>query len=57
MRVRLRTGAGRLVLPLLAILSAFIVGAFVLVLSDLDFYAKFGSNPLGTVLELSLIHI
>jgi ABC-type uncharacterized transport system permease subunit len=43
------TFTNRLRLPVLAILSAFIVGGFVLVLSDLEFYAAFGADPLGTL--------
>ena len=41
---------GRLKLPLLAILSAFIVGGIVLILSDLQFYTAFGKDPFGTLL-------
>jgi len=41
----------RLKLPLLAILSAFIVGGVVLVLSDLEFYNKLGADPVGTLRE------
>lgn len=42
---------GRLKLPLLAILSAFIVGGIVLILSDLEFYDKLSADPLGTLGE------
>jgi simple sugar transport system permease protein len=38
---------GRLKLPVLAILSAFIVGGVVLILSDLDFYARVAVDPVG----------
>ncbi len=41
---------GRLKLPVLAILSAFIVGGIVLIFSDLEFYTKFPGDPLGTML-------
>jgi len=41
---------GRLKLPLLAILSAFIVGGIVLIFSDLEFYTAFGKDPTGTFL-------
>jgi simple sugar transport system permease protein len=41
---------GRLKLPVLAILSAFIVGGIVLIFSDLNFYAAFGKDPTGTLL-------
>ena len=44
-----RTFTNRLRLPVLAILSAFIVGGIVLVFSDLEFYAAFGADPLGTL--------
>ena len=44
-----KTFTDRLRLPVLAIMSAFIVGGFVLVLSDLEFYAAFGADPLGTL--------
>ena len=40
----------RLKLPLLAILSAFIVGGIVLVFSDLEFYNKLSADPGGTML-------
>ncbi len=39
----------RLKLPVLAILSAFIVGGIVLILSDLEFYSKFAADPGGTL--------
>ena len=39
----------RLRLPVLAILSAFIVGGIVLIFSDLEFYAAFSVDPLGTL--------
>jgi ABC-type uncharacterized transport system permease subunit len=48
---RILTFLGRLKLPVLAILSAFIVGGFVLILSDLEFYTKFSADPVGTLLE------
>lgn len=38
-------------LPALALLSAFIVGGIVLILSDLDFYTKLSANPIGTLGE------
>jgi len=41
---------GRLKLPVLAILSAFIVGGIVLIFSDLQFYTAFGKDPTGTLL-------
>ena len=40
---------GRLKLPVLAIISAFIVGGIVLILSDLEFYTTFPGDPLGTL--------
>ncbi|MES2208734.1 MAG: ABC transporter permease [Chloroflexota bacterium] len=48
--VRGRQFVGRLKLPVLAILSAFIVGGIVLIFSDLEFYTKFPADPLGTML-------
>ena len=44
-----RSFLNRLKLPVLAIVSAFIVGGIVLILSDLEFYAKFGADPIGTL--------
>ncbi|MBI2762248.1 MAG: ABC transporter permease [Chloroflexi bacterium] len=44
-----RTFLGRLKLPVLAIISAFIVGGVVLIFSDLEFYAAFPGDPLGTL--------
>jgi hypothetical protein len=35
----------RLQLPVLALLSAFLVGGIVLILSDLEFYLKVSTNP------------
>ena len=45
----LRRVLRRLVLPALAIVSAFIVGGIVLILSDLEFYERFPKDPLGTL--------
>ena len=39
----------RLKLPVLAIMSAFIVGGVVLIVSDLEFYSKLSANPIGTL--------
>ncbi len=39
----------RLRLPALALLSAFLVGGIVLILSDLEFYSKLSANPIGTL--------
>jgi general nucleoside transport system permease protein len=39
------------VVPLLAVLTALIVGAFIIVLSDLDLLRKFGSDPLGALAD------
>ncbi|MEX0709660.1 MAG: ABC transporter permease [Chloroflexota bacterium] len=45
---RLLANAGRqLVLPLLAMLTALIIGALIIVLSDPDFIGQIGSNPGG----------
>ena len=44
-----RNFLNRMKLPVLAIISAFIVGGIVLILSDLEFYAKFGVDPIGTL--------
>jgi simple sugar transport system permease protein len=41
---------GRLKLPVLAIFSAFVVGGIVLILSDLDFYARLQVDPIGELL-------
>lgn len=38
-----------LVLPLLALLTAFIVGAFVIVLTDVDLLRQWGSDPIGAL--------
>ena len=46
----------RLKLPVLAIVSAFLVGGIVLIFSDLEFYEKFPLDPLGTLVE-SLLRI
>ncbi|MBI3746224.1 MAG: ABC transporter permease [Chloroflexi bacterium] len=47
--VRGRAFTDRLKLPVLALLSAFLVGGIVLILSDLEFYSKLSANPLGTL--------
>jgi ABC-type uncharacterized transport system permease subunit len=39
----------RIVVPLLAVLTALIFGGFVIALTDFDNLQKFGSDPLGTV--------
>jgi ABC-type uncharacterized transport system permease subunit len=44
-----RVFTDRLKLPVLALLSAFLVGGIVLILSDLEFYSKVSTNPLGTI--------
>ncbi len=41
----------RIKLPVLAIVSAFLVGGIVLIFSDLEFYEKFPLDPLGTFVE------
>lgn len=41
----------RLKLPVLAIISAFIVGGIVLIFSDLEFYSKFPTDPVGTLIQ------
>ena len=46
-----RSFLNRLKLPVLAIVSAFIVGGIVLILSDLEFYTKFGADPIGTLVS------
>ena len=45
-----RRSTTRLKLPVLAILSAFVVGGVVLIFSDLNFYSKVSVNPVGTIL-------
>lgn len=41
---------GRLKLPILAILSAFLVGGIVLIFSDFEFYARLSVDPGGTII-------
>ncbi len=48
--VRGRSFLNRMKLPVLAIVSAFVVGGVVLILSDLEFYTKFGVDPIGTLI-------
>jgi simple sugar transport system permease protein len=52
-RSRLTGWARGLVVPVLAIVSAFIIGAFVIVLSDLTFFERLRSDPV-TALGLAL---
>ena len=40
---------GRMAVPALALVSAFIVGAFLLVLTDFDHLSQLGSDPLGAI--------
>jgi general nucleoside transport system permease protein len=46
---RLGTGAQSLVVPVLAILSALVIGAIVIVLSDLTFFERFGADPASAI--------
>lgn len=46
-------GARQLLVPVLALVTALIVGAFVIILSDPDFIAKLGANP-GAALSAGL---
>ena len=46
---KLSGAAGTLLLPVLAILSALVIGAVVIVLSDLTFLAGFGADPIGAL--------
>jgi simple sugar transport system permease protein len=47
-RVDWRTAA---LVPLLAVLTALIVGGFIIILSDVDTLKKFGSDPLGALAD------
>ena len=46
---RLRVVLGRVAVPALALITAFIVGAFLLVLTDFDHLAKLGTDPIGAI--------
>ena len=41
--------ARRLAVPTLSVITAFIVGAIVIVLTDFDAYSKLGTDPLGAI--------
>ena len=45
----LRGRAGRVVIPALALVTAFLIGAVLLVLTDFDHLQKLGTDPLGAV--------
>ena len=44
-----RHSIGRVVVPFLALVTAFIIGAFVVVLTDFDHLSKLGSDPVGAI--------
>jgi len=41
--------ARRLAVPTLSVITAFIVGAIVIVLTDFDAYSKLGTDPVGAI--------
>jgi simple sugar transport system permease protein len=45
----LRGALGRAVVPVLALVTAFVAGAFLIVLTDLEHLAKLGADPLGAI--------
>lgn len=45
----LRGAIGRAVLPVLALVTAFVIGAILLVITDLEHLATIGTNPLGAI--------
>lgn len=48
-RRNLRGAIGRAVLPVLALVTAFVIGAILLVITDLEHLATIGTNPLGAI--------
>jgi hypothetical protein len=46
---RLRNFLGRVVVPVLALVSAFVVGAILNVLTDGEHLKEFGTDPIGAV--------
>ncbi|MEI8334767.1 MAG: hypothetical protein WCH74_13080, partial [Chloroflexota bacterium] len=51
LRVDVRGVARSLVVPLLAVFTALVIGAFIIVLSDPEFYKAFPSDPIGAIVE------
>jgi general nucleoside transport system permease protein len=50
LRVDVRGVAQSLVIPVLAVFTALVIGGFVIVLSDPEFYKAFASDPIGAIL-------
>lgn len=46
---RPREAFGRVLIPVLALVTAFVIGAFLLVLTDVEHLQQLGSNPLGAL--------
>ncbi|MCU0504485.1 MAG: ABC transporter permease [Chloroflexi bacterium] len=51
LRVDLRSVASSLVVPVLSVVTALIIGGFVIVLSDPDFWAMLQSDPIGAIVK------
>jgi simple sugar transport system permease protein len=49
LRVDLRSVASSLVVPVLSVVTALIIGGFVIVLSDPDFWSQIGTDPIGAI--------
>jgi ABC-type uncharacterized transport system permease subunit len=51
LRVDVRGVARSLIVPILAIFTALVIGAFIIILSDPEFWKTFPSDPIGAIVE------